>query len=77
MDISTEKLKLIKWIKHIQDESILDHLIFIKNEYARNTDWWDEISTYEKQEIEAGIKDSEAGRTVLHEDAQKVYKKYL
>ena len=77
MDISTEKLKLIKWIKHIQDESILNHLIFIKNEYARDTDWWDEISGHEKQEIEAGIADIEAGRTIAHEEAQKIYKKYL
>ena len=76
MDIAAEKLKLIEWIKHIQDESLLDHLIFIKNEFTRDKDWWDELSDREKQDIEEGLKDIEAGRTIAHEEVQKIYKKY-
>ena len=34
-------------------------------------DWWDNISGAEKNAIETGKADLEAGRTVLHEDVRK------
>ena len=44
-----------------------------KNHLLNDTtiDWWDNISDAEKNAIEAGKADLEAGRTVLYEDVRK------
>jgi len=75
MNTHIEKLKLIEWITKIQDSQILEKLISIHRKYE--TDWWDEISETERQEIESGIKDIKEGRTVDHSEVKKLYEKYL
>jgi hypothetical protein len=75
MNIQAEKLKLIEWIARIQDSKTLEKLISFHKEYE--TDWWDEISEFEKKEIELGLKDIEEGRTVDHSEVKKLYEKHL
>ena len=75
MNIQTEKLKLIEWIARIQDSKTLEKLISFHKEYE--TDWWDEISEFEKKEIEIGLKDIEEGRTVDHSEVRTLYEKHL
>ena len=47
----------------------------------RNTkikiDWWDEISSEEKNAIDNGLADIKAGRVKPHEDVKKIYEKWL
>jgi len=40
-------------------------------------DWWDELTDYEKKEIELGLADIEQGNTVDHSEVRKIYEKYL
>jgi hypothetical protein len=75
MNTYVEKLKLIEWITKIQDSKVIEKLISIHKEYE--TDWWDEISESERQEIEAGLKDFKEGRTVDHAEVRKLYEEYL
>lgn len=40
-------------------------------------DWLDELSDFEKKEIESGLADIEQGNTVDHSEVRKIYKTYL
>jgi hypothetical protein len=75
MNIYAKKLRLIEWITQINDALILEKLLDFQNK--TKTDRWDELSEQEKNEIELGLKDMEAGRTVDQSEARKLYEKYL
>lgn len=75
MNIQAEKLKLIEWIAKIQDSQTIEKLLRIRNE--NSYDWWDELSDYEKKEIELGLEDIHQGKTVDHSEVKKLYEKYL
>ena len=45
-----------------------------KNE---TTDWWNSISENEKESIELGLKDAEAGLLNPHSKARELYEKWL
>ncbi|CAA0167979.1 hypothetical protein R5N98_10370 [Tenacibaculum maritimum] len=70
MDIQSEKYKLIEWLIHLKDASIISKLKNIKNE-ASISDWADDISETEKLLIEAGLKDIEKENTYTHEQVMK------
>ena len=73
MDISSEKLKLIEWLTSIKDQSIIEKLkLFVAN-LSDNTDWWETISEAERESIDRGLKDIEAGRTIPHDEVMKKY----
>jgi len=75
MNIQAEKLKLIAWITKVQDAKTIEKINQIHNEDA--FDWWDDLTDYEKMEIELGLADIEQGNTVEHAEARKIYVKYL
>lgn len=73
MDIQTKKYQLIEWITKIRDNQLLDKLLKI----AENKDWWDEISSDERDAIEEGLKDLSENRAADHAEVKKIYEKYL
>lgn len=75
MNIQAEKLKLIEWITKIQDFKTIEKVLEIQKETPY--DWWDELTDYEKKEIESGLADIEQGNTVDHSEVRKIYEKYL
>lgn len=75
MNIQDRKLELIQWLSVIEDVSLLDKLIQLKEENTR--DWWDEISDGEKESIQIGIEDADAGRVKPHSEARAIYEKRL
>lgn len=75
MNIQTEKLKLIEWITKIQDLRTIEKILKIQSEAPY--DWWDDLTDYEKKEIELGLADIEQGKTVDHSEVCKIYEKYL
>jgi hypothetical protein len=77
MNILAEKLGLIEWITKLNDVVIIDRLKMIRDEYGTTSDWWDEISSEEKESIERGLKDLEDGRVYPHDTVKKLYEKYL
>jgi hypothetical protein len=77
MNIHIEKLGLIEWITGLNDLAIIEKLKKIQIENAQSSDWWDELSTNEKESIERGMKDIEEGRVIPHETVRKKYEKYL
>jgi hypothetical protein len=78
MNIQSEKLGLIEWIARLNDSAVIEKLIRFRKEYdTHESDWWNEISSLEKESIERGLKDIEEGRIVAHEEVKKIYEKYL
>ncbi len=75
LNINSKKLELIQWLSTIEDLSVLNKIIDLKKQ--ENKDWWISISENEKQSIEKGLQDAEAGKLNSHSKAKKIYDKWL
>ena len=71
MDIQLEKYKLMEWLIHLKDESVISKLKTLKSNTTTSTDWADAISDTEQLMIKAGLKDLEKGNTFTHEQVMK------
>ncbi len=66
MDIQLEKLELIKQLAETENPSIIKD---IKKIFQREKkDWWDELSTEQKEAIEEGERQIENGEFVTFEE---------
>jgi len=77
MNIQSEKLNLIEWISRLNDNSIIERLRNIKDDYSKSEDWWDSLKKEELESINRGLKDLDEGRVHTNETARKTYEKYL
>lgn len=73
---------LLEMIARINDQESLKELARIISEFienhAKDSDYWEELSDYEKSELEAAISESEdESNQVDHEEVMKKYKKWL
>jgi len=75
LKLQNQKLELIQWLSSIEDLDLIQKLIDIKDQNEK--DWWDQLSTEELISIEKGISDANAGKLVTHEEARKIYGKWL
>ena len=75
MDIQAEKLRLIEWLAGLNDTKVLSEFITLKK--AKEADWWDEISTEERLEIEEGLAQADKGEFVPHKEVMAKYQKWL
>ena len=74
LQIQNKKLELIQWLSTIEDLNFLDKISDMISR-VRKKDWWDEISEAEKQSIEKGIAQADAGKLNPHSKARKIYGK--
>ena len=74
MDIQPEKLKLIKWLASISDQSIIERLKLFRENFASGSDWLESISDDVRKSIDQGISDIENGRTLPHSEVLKNYR---
>ena len=77
MNIQLEKLGLIEWITKLNDTSIIQKLIGIKQDHSKSQDWWDELNKEEIESIKRALKNIEEGKVHSHESVKKLYEKYL
>lgn len=75
INIETKKLALIQWLTSLNDVSMIDKIIELKQEETK--DWWNEISDEEKESIEKGLSDAESGKLKPHSEIRKKYEKWL
>jgi predicted transcriptional regulator len=73
MDIQVEKLNLIKWLTEVDEPSVIERFIALKNEQQK--DWWDEISEDERAAIEEGLAEADRGDVLSHEEVMAKYQK--
>ena len=75
LNIQSKKIELIQWLATIEDLSVLNKIIDLKKQ--ENKDWWNSVSENEKQSIEKGLQDAEAGKLNSHSKARQLYGKWL
>lgn len=75
LNILNKKLELIQWLSTVEDSTILEKIMELRKRESK--DWWNTISDAEKQSIEQGVKDADAGKLYSHSNARKLYDKWL
>ena len=70
MDIQTKKLDLIQWLVQLNDEQLLNKIQALQKE---DTDFWNELSEPQRQEIKNGLAELEAGQK---HDYESIVAKY-
>ncbi len=74
--LQKEKLEIIKWVKGLKDETAMEKLRLLRKQPERS-DWWSEVTDEEKAAIDKGLEDIKAGRVIPHQEAKKLYEKWL
>lgn len=69
MDIQTSKLELVKMIVNIDNQKIIDKILSVLK--SGQEDFWLELSDLEREEIEIGIKQLDAGQRIPLDDFLK------
>lgn len=70
-----KKKELINWISTLENQSMLEHLIELKN--TDKTEKIYQVSDLEREAIDAAIKSIEEGKGISHEEVtEKFRKKY-
>ncbi len=76
LQIQNKKLELIQWLSTIEDLNFLEKISeFISRENKK--DWADLITDTEKQSIEKGIAQADAGKLNPHSKAREIYGKRI
>lgn len=75
MNLQATRLELIQWLSTIDNPSIIEKIMAILNN--EKEDWWDNLSALEKESINKGIEDADAGNLKDHDQARKIYGKWL
>ena len=69
MDIQTTKIELVKLILSIDNKNIVEKIFnLIKSEQS---DFWNELSRQEQEEIRLGIEQLDAGQRISFDDFLK------
>ncbi|SHJ16022.1 hypothetical protein [Flavobacterium terrae] len=75
LNIQNKKLELIQWLSTLEDSNLIEKIMELRKRESK--DWWNSISENEKQAIEKGIEDADAGKLNPHTNARKLYEKWL
>ena len=75
LNLQNEKLELIQWLSTLENQATIEKIMDLRKQ--ENTDWWNSISENEKESIERGLADAEAGKLNPHSKARELYEKWL
>ena len=75
LNILNKKLELIQWLSTIEDSTIIEKIMDLRKKESK--DWWNSISESEKESIEKGLQDADAGKLNHHSNARKLYERWL
>ncbi|MGZ3872889.1 MAG: hypothetical protein ACXVJD_08220 [Mucilaginibacter sp.] len=74
MNLKAEKLNILQTILNTDDESlIMDVKAFLSD---RKSDWYEELSDEQKQDVLAGLAEADKGDTVPHIEVVKLFEKW-
>ena len=74
-NLQERKIELIQWLSVIDDVTLLEKIADLKEQ--NSSDWWDDISKIEKDSIDLGLADADAGNLKPHSEARATYEKWL
>jgi predicted transcriptional regulator len=66
MNIQSEKDQLIQQIMELQDSSVIKKVREFLSKETKNNDWFNSLSSSEKESIKKGLQDLENGNVVSH-----------
>lgn len=69
MDIQTSKLELVKLILSIDNHTVIEKMLNALKSHQE--DFWLDLTSQEKQEIEIGLKQLDAGQRISLDDFLK------
>lgn len=67
------KIELMEWLSGLEDDDTLDYLKVVKDSKTSQKDWWYDLTDEQKQGIERGLRDVDAGRVTPHDFVKKKY----
>jgi predicted transcriptional regulator len=73
MNTSQIKLELFRKIDMLEESTVMELYNFLVKKNSRKTDFWEELNTSQKADIEAGLADIAKGNK---KDFNKVISKY-
>lgn len=76
LQIQNKKLELIQWLSTIEDLNFLEKISDLISRENKK-DWADQISDTERQSIEKGIAQADAGKLNPHSKAREIYGKRI
>lgn len=68
-------MELIQWLSTIENPSVIEKISAIRDN--EKEDRWMHLSAAEKESINKGIEDADAGNLKDHDQAGKIYGKWL
>ena len=75
VEFNSTRNELLQWIEGSSDESLIKFLNSIRLSFKTNkADWWNDLSTADKEGIERGLKDMRAGNTHTSQEFWKKLK---
>ncbi len=74
MDIEATKLELMRLLLQTQKESVLTKLKKVFEEEP--TDWWNDLSEDEVNQIEKGLQQAKNGDVVEHKEVMKLFDRW-
>ena len=75
IDIKNAKIDLIQWLTTLEDSSLIQKLMQVKNDESK--DWWKSLTKSEKESITKGISEADRGDLKPQSEAKKTYEKWL
>ncbi len=75
INLQNKKIELIQWLSTLNDQALIEKIMKLRKK--EKTDWWNEISTVEKNAIEKGIQDANNSKLTSHSKVKKVYEKWI
>lgn len=75
MNVEATKIELIQLLLKTQKESLLAKIKQVFEEESQS-DWWDNLSDDEKEEIKKGLQQADRNEVVSHESAMKAFNKW-
>lgn len=76
LQIQNKKLELIQWLSTIEDLTFLEKISDLISRENKK-DWANQISDVERQSIEKGIVQADAGKLNPHSKAREIYGKRI
>lgn len=68
-ELKNTKKELVTWVKPLQDDTVLGLLNSVKlSSEGKSSDWWEELTDKDRNNILNGIKDYQEGRTVTSKE---------
>ena len=73
MEHDAIKLELIEWLTKLEDDETINYLKIVKDSEVSQADWWQTLTDEQKDGIERGLADVDAGRLISHDAVKLKY----